>query len=106
VSIWANAATDGAGQVLRDVWQEHLHSEFVMKDAKAALATMSDDPYVLAVPIAAGGRDGTESTTFTTTSFSFRSPLTLRLNRFRKLPEKTSLLTRLFTGLGKSRRCR
>jgi hypothetical protein len=45
----ANASTDSAGQVLRDVWQEHLHSEFVMKDAKAALATMSDNPYVLLV---------------------------------------------------------
>jgi len=52
----ANPATDSVGQVLRDVWQQHLHCEFVMKDAKAALTTMSDNPYVLAVPIAVGGR--------------------------------------------------
>ena len=30
--------------------------EFVMKDAKAALTTMSDNPHVLMVPIAIGGR--------------------------------------------------
>ncbi len=52
----ANATTDSVGQErLLEVWQ-HCYSEFVMKDAKAALTTMSDNPHVLMVPIATGGR--------------------------------------------------
>jgi carboxymethylenebutenolidase len=30
-------------------WQEHTYSEFVLKDADAALATMSENPYVLLI---------------------------------------------------------
>jgi carboxymethylenebutenolidase len=52
----ANAATASAGQGLLEVWQQHIYSEFVMKDANAALATMSDNPHVLMVPVASGGR--------------------------------------------------
>src|SRR5258708_36108781 len=53
----ANATTDSVGQErLLEVWQQHCYSEFVMKDAKAALTTMSDNPNVLMVPIATGGR--------------------------------------------------
>ena len=32
------------------VWQQHTHAEFVLKDADAALATMTDNPYVLCIP--------------------------------------------------------
>jgi carboxymethylenebutenolidase len=52
----ANAVTDSVGQGLLEVWQQHNYSEWVMKDAKAALNTMSDNPHVLMVPIAMGGR--------------------------------------------------
>jgi carboxymethylenebutenolidase len=52
----AKAATDSVEQRLLEVWQQHNYSEWVMKDAQAALATMSDDPHVLMVPIAIGGR--------------------------------------------------
>jgi carboxymethylenebutenolidase len=52
----ANAASASAGQSLLEVWQRHVYSEFVMKDAKAALNTMSDNPHVLMVPVATGGR--------------------------------------------------
>jgi len=53
----ANATTDCVGkELLLEVWQQHCYSEFVMKDAKAALTTMSDNPHVLMVPIAIGGR--------------------------------------------------
>ena len=37
-------------------WQQHTYAEFVLKDADAALATMTEDPYVLSFP--PGGRDG------------------------------------------------
>ena len=49
--------TGGVGQNLLEVWQQHMYAEFVMKDAKAALATMSDHPQVLMVPVSTGGRD-------------------------------------------------
>ena len=47
-------------EALLEVWQQHNYSEWVMKDAAAALTTMSDNPHVLMVPIAIGGqgRDG------------------------------------------------
>jgi carboxymethylenebutenolidase len=49
-----------SSQQLLEVWQQHTYSEFVMRDAQAALNTMSDNPYVLMVPIVVGGqgRDG------------------------------------------------
>jgi carboxymethylenebutenolidase len=53
----AGATTDSVGQeLLLEVWQQHCYSEFVMKDANVALTTMSDNPHVLMVPIAIGGR--------------------------------------------------
>jgi carboxymethylenebutenolidase len=36
-------------------WQQHTYAEFVLKDADAALATMTEDPYVLAIPCGTGG---------------------------------------------------
>jgi len=45
-----------SGQQLLEVWQQHTYSEFVMHDAAAALKTMSENPYVLMVPIAVGGQ--------------------------------------------------
>jgi carboxymethylenebutenolidase len=52
----ANAVTDSVGQGLLEVWQQHNYSEWIMKDANEALNTMSDNPHVLMVPIAMGGR--------------------------------------------------
>jgi carboxymethylenebutenolidase len=52
----ATIETASVEQNLLAVWQQHTYSEFVLKDAKAALVTMSDNPYVLMVPIAVGGR--------------------------------------------------
>ena len=37
-------------QAMLDTWQQHTHAEFVLKDAEATLATMTDDPYVLCIP--------------------------------------------------------
>jgi carboxymethylenebutenolidase len=36
-------------------WQQHTYAEFVLKDADAALATMTEDPYVLAIASGGGG---------------------------------------------------
>ena len=51
-------ATRSSQGNLLEMWQKHTHAEFVMRDAAAtaALATMSDNPYVLMVPIAVGGQ--------------------------------------------------
>jgi carboxymethylenebutenolidase len=36
-------------QTLLEAWQQHTYAEFVLKDADAALATMTEHPYVLMV---------------------------------------------------------
>jgi carboxymethylenebutenolidase len=52
----ANVATATTAKELLEVWQQHWYFEFITKDAKAALGTMSDNPHVLMVPLAIGGR--------------------------------------------------
>ncbi len=42
-------------QALLDVWQKHLYSEFAVKDVDMALSTMTDNPYVICVPVGKGG---------------------------------------------------
>jgi carboxymethylenebutenolidase len=42
-------------QTILAAWQQHTYAEFVLKDADAALATMSEDPYVFAIPSGTGG---------------------------------------------------
>jgi carboxymethylenebutenolidase len=37
-------------------WRQHTHAEFVLKDADAALATMTEDPYVLCIPSGTGAK--------------------------------------------------
>jgi carboxymethylenebutenolidase len=36
-------------------WQQHTHAEFLLKDPDAALATMTENPYVLCIPCGTGG---------------------------------------------------
>jgi carboxymethylenebutenolidase len=52
----SNATTTSTEQILLEVWEQHNYSEWVLKDAQKALATMSDHPHVLMVPIGIGGR--------------------------------------------------
>jgi carboxymethylenebutenolidase len=42
-------------QTMLAIWQQHTYAEFVLKDADAALATMTEDPYVFAIPSGTGG---------------------------------------------------
>ena len=42
-------------QTMLATWQQHTYAEFVLKDADAALATMIENPYVLAIPSGTGG---------------------------------------------------
>jgi carboxymethylenebutenolidase len=41
---------------MQRIWGEHLEAEFGTKDVDATLATMVDDPVLLNVPVATGGR--------------------------------------------------
>jgi carboxymethylenebutenolidase len=52
----AKVATPTSTKELIEVWQQHCFFEFVKNDAKAALGTMSDNPYILMVPLAFGGK--------------------------------------------------
>jgi carboxymethylenebutenolidase len=47
-------------QTMLATWQQHTHAEFELKDADAALATMTENPYVFAIPSGTGatGRTG------------------------------------------------
>ena len=42
-------------QTMLAAWQEHTYAEFVLKDADAALATMTENPYVLLIASGTGG---------------------------------------------------
>lgn len=42
-------------QTMLSIWQQHLHAEFELKDADAALATMTENPYVILIPSGTGG---------------------------------------------------
>ena len=42
-------------QSMLATWQQHTHAEFELKDADAALTTMTENPYVLAIPSGTGG---------------------------------------------------
>ena len=42
-------------QTMLATWQQHTYAEFMLKDADAALATMTEDPYVLLIPSRTGG---------------------------------------------------
>src|SRR6266481_5238603 len=41
-------------QTMLAAWQQHTHAEFVLKDADAALATMTESPYVFCIPAGTG----------------------------------------------------
>ena len=41
-------------QTMLAMWQQHTYAEFVLKDADAALATMTEHPYVFIVPCGIG----------------------------------------------------
>src|SRR6516164_11722034 len=42
-------------QTMLAAWQQHTYAEFGLKDPDAALAVMTEDPYVLCVPSGTGG---------------------------------------------------
>jgi hypothetical protein len=45
-------------QAMLAAWQLHTYAEFVLKDADAALATMTENPSVLLISSGTGGRAG------------------------------------------------
>jgi carboxymethylenebutenolidase len=42
-------------QTMLTTWQQHTYAEFVLKNPDAALATMTENPYVLLMPSGTGG---------------------------------------------------
>lgn len=42
-------------EAMSAIWQQHAYAEFVLKDADAALATMTEDPYVFLVASGVAG---------------------------------------------------
>ena len=66
----ADAAPTKIDQVLPEVWQQHVYYEFAMKDVKAALTTMSANPYVLMVPLESAQERARKSTSSTMKNFA------------------------------------
>ena len=48
------SGVSGAQQALINVWDAHTEAEFVLKDADAAIATMTDNPVLIHVPVNTG----------------------------------------------------
>ncbi len=61
-------------RTLSDAWEQHLSSEFAAKSADQALATMSAEPYVNAVPLMIGGRGRAELHDFYANHFLSQIP--------------------------------
>ena len=64
---------------LAAVWKAHTDNEFVHRDVAATMRTMTDDPSVLHVPTAMGGRGGDGVRTFYSTYFVGRNPDDFRI---------------------------
>ena len=56
-------------QTILATWQQHTHAEFVLKDANAALGTMTDNPYVFM--ISSGWRESAERPCMNFTPINF-----------------------------------
>src|SRR5215475_5862165 len=61
-------------QALNDLWDEHVRDEFAMKDANAALDTMTPDAYVNHVPVLTGGNGKVELREFYSKHFIPKMP--------------------------------
>jgi carboxymethylenebutenolidase len=56
----------GTEGTLSSVWDQHLASEFAVKSADQALATMTAEPYVNMIPLMIGARGRNELRDFHT----------------------------------------
>jgi carboxymethylenebutenolidase len=63
-----------AQQALSDLWDEHVRDEFAIKDANAALDTMTLDAYVNHVPVLTGGAGRDELRSFYSEHFIPKMP--------------------------------
>src|SRR5215475_12988277 len=61
-------------QELNDLWDEHVRDEFAIKDADAALDTMTPDAYVNHVPVLTGGNGKEELREFYADHFIPKMP--------------------------------
>jgi carboxymethylenebutenolidase len=67
-------------QTMLAMWQQHAHAEFVLKSPDAALATMTDNPYVICVPSGAGGEGRKGVREFYANRFIPNIPADIELN--------------------------
>ncbi len=54
-TLQATSNLTPAQQVLQELWEAHLQSEFVAHNTEDALATMVEDAYVNDIPVMTGG---------------------------------------------------
>jgi carboxymethylenebutenolidase len=53
-TIASPGAVSHEQEKMLSMWQRHMEAEFVLKDADAAVATMTDHPYVFFIPLGIG----------------------------------------------------
>jgi carboxymethylenebutenolidase len=61
-------------QTMLAIWRQHTHAEFALKDTDAALATMTENPYVFLIPSGTGGSGRAGVHEFYTNHFLPRIP--------------------------------
>src|SRR5215831_15427395 len=66
-------------QRLVELWERHIHYEFVGRDAAATVATMSPENYVNHVPVLTGGRGREEMLEFYGRHFIPKMPADTRI---------------------------
>src|SRR5690606_7450689 len=59
---------------IAQLWEQHLHSEFVERDVDESMDTMVDEPYVLVVPTVTGGTGKADLHRWYSRHFHFQNP--------------------------------
>ena len=71
-------------EIMLATWQQHTHAEFVLRDADAALATMTENPYVFLVSCGTGRVGRAAVREFYSNHFLPKIPADLELTSFRR----------------------
>lgn len=74
------------------VWAEHTAQEFQLKDPSAAMATMTENPFVNNVPVMTGGYGRTEVESFYRDHFVGQTPADFALDPIGRTIGETSLV--------------
>jgi len=55
VTAQSRNSLTAAQKAMVETWETHTHAEFALKSVEATLATMTDNPTVMIIPVMIGG---------------------------------------------------